>query len=162
VDRPGPFLYARGWPELVTGSTPAAGSGFTLTNPGQFGWLLTCATFRLVTDANVANRFVTLDYDDGNGVIFCRNTFPQAVTASTTAVFSFQADRGSSDWSANNDASLPLKAHFFEPGQKVQVNIANVQAGDQIDRIRLIMERFPSGPQGFVQELLDRFERVGT
>lgn len=141
-----PYAFAHGWPELVYGAQPAAAAGFTLTNPGRLGWRLVGACFRFVTDANAANRYLSVDYNDGNGLYAARNPFPQAVTLSTTAEMSFQADRGSADWNANNFAAVPLQAFFFSPGQKLEINVTNAQAGDQLSRIVLVFERFPDEP----------------
>lgn len=144
-----PFSYPHGWPEVVYGTQPAAGGGFSLTNPGRIGWLLLGVTFRLVTDANAANRFVRVEADDGSGTIYSRNGFAQAVTAGTTAFFTFQGSRGSSDWNANNEAYLPLQPLLFAPGHKLLISIAGVQAGDQLSQIALMFERFPDFPEAF-------------
>jgi hypothetical protein len=156
----GPFSFAQGWPTSLAGDTPAAGAGFTLAQPGRYGWQLIAVTFRLVTSAAVANRFVSVDYDHGQSVVFMRHPFSQAVTAGTTAVFSFQAGRGSSDWNANNDAALPLTPYFFQPGERLQIAVANIDVADQIDRVRMLFNRYPSGPEPDVEALLGQFVRA--
>lgn len=162
IGAPGPFYFPQGWPETLAGDTPAAGSGFTLANPGRYAWCLVALTFRFVASGAVANRFVRVDYDDGQSVPFVRHPFSQAVTANTTAVLSFQAWRGSSDWSANNDAALPLTPHFFNPGERLQISVGNIDAGDQIDRVRMLFYRFPTGPEPDTEALLGRFSRAGA
>jgi hypothetical protein len=139
-----PYLFPQGWTEVVYGDKPPVAGGFSKTNPGRLGWKLVGVAFRLVTDGNAANRFVAVTLDDGSGIIYSRNCFAQAVTASTTALLSFQAGRGAADWNANNEASLPLQPVFMAPGHVLAIALTNAQAGDQLDRIAIMFERYPS------------------
>lgn len=123
--------------ELVYGASPAAGASFSLTSPGQQGWQLVTVSFRLVTSATVATRYVTVDYDDGNGSLFVSNGFAGGITASTTAFCSFNADRGSSEGNAGNQLFAPLFRVQMQAGQKVQINVLNIDATDQLSRIVL-------------------------
>jgi hypothetical protein len=150
-----PFSYGRGWAEVVRGDQPAAGASFSLTIAGVFAARLLALTYRLVTDANPANRAVTLDYDDGNGSLFAREGAGLVVTASTTQDFAGQHRRGVAEWAANTIVFHPVPAVILHQGQKLQLNVANIQAGDQLSRIVLRLERFPSDvldyPEGVSQ-----------
>ena len=132
--------------EIVYGDKPAAGSSFSVTTPGRPGWLLLAVTFRLVTDANVADRAVTVDYDDGNGSLFGSNGFGAVVQASTTEVFAFAANVGQAAWNTQGQAFVPLLPVEFQGGQKLQVNVKNVQATDQLDRIVITFLRREYAP----------------
>jgi hypothetical protein len=132
--------------EIVLGTTPAAGASFTLTSPGRPGWLLIAVTFRLVTDANVADRAVTVDYDDGNGSLMASNGVGFVVAASTTELFAFQANIGQAAWNTRGQAFAPLLPAEFQGGQKLQINVLGVQAGDQLDRIVLTFIRRSYAP----------------
>lgn len=132
--------------EIERGTSPAAGANFSLTNPGRPGWLLVGVLFRLVTDANAANRSVTVDYDDGNGSLYMSNGIQGVVTANTTALFAFDAHRDTSEANVNNQVFAPLYPAAFEPGTKLQINVLNKQAGDQLDRIMLVYERQEYAP----------------
>jgi hypothetical protein len=136
-----PQKYAPRPLEIVLGDKPAAGASFSLTSPGRPGWRLIGATFRLVTDANVADRAVTVDYDDGNGSLFGSNGFGAVVQASTTELFSFQANIGQAAWNTRGQAFVPLMPVEIMGGQKLQINVLGVQVGDQLDRIVLVFER---------------------
>lgn len=127
--------------EIVPQTAPAAGANFSATSPGRLGWRLVGLLFRLVTDANVASRSVTVDYDDGNGTVFVSNGMQGVVTASTTARFAFDCERTVSEANANNQVFAPLRAIEFMPGQKLQINVLNKQAGDQLDQIVSVFER---------------------
>ena len=136
-----PQKYAPEPLEIVLGDQPAAGQPFTLTSPGRPGWRLVALTFRLVTDANVADRAVTVDYDDGNGSLFGSNGFGAVVQAGTTELFSFQANIGQAAWNTRGQAFVPLLPVEFMGGQKLQINVLGVQAGDQLSRIVQVFER---------------------
>jgi hypothetical protein len=141
-----PQKYAPTPLEIVKGDTPAAGANFSLTSPGRPGWKLVAVLFRLVTDANVANRSVTVDCDDGNGTLFLSNGIQGVVTANTTALFSFAAGRAISEANVNNQVFAPLQPAEFMGGQKLQINVLNKQAGDQLDRVVLVFERQDYAP----------------
>jgi hypothetical protein len=132
--------------EVVLGDKPAAGADFSLTTPGRPGWLLVAVTFRLVTDANVANRSVTVDYDDGNGSLFGSNGMQPVIAANTTQLLSFQANRGQSEWNSNSQSFHPLFPVEFQGGQKLQINVLSIQAGDQLDRIVMTFLRRDYAP----------------
>jgi hypothetical protein len=131
---------------VVNGDKPAAGVGFALTNPylresrrdaGGVATLI-AVTFELVTDANVANRFVSVDYADDQQV-YARNGVQGAVAASTNpARFTFQAYRGQSEANTNADVFAPLLPVSFPAGHRLLVAIANVAAGDQLDKLRFV------------------------
>jgi hypothetical protein len=132
--------------EIVRGDAPAAGANFSLTTPGRAGWLLIAVLFRLVTDANVADRAVTVDYDDGNGSLFGSNGFGAVVAASTTELFAFQANVGQAAWNTAGQAFVPLLPVEFQGGQKLQINVLNVQATDQLDHIVMAFLRRSYAP----------------
>jgi hypothetical protein len=132
--------------EVVLGDKPAAGASFELTTPGRPGWLLVAVTFRLVTDANVADRGITVDYDDGNGSLFGSNGVGFVVAATTTELFAFQANVGQAAWNTKGQAFAPLLPVEFQGGQKLQINVLSIQAGDQLDRIVMTFLRRDYAP----------------
>jgi hypothetical protein len=132
--------------EIVLGDAPAAGASFSLTSPGRAGWLLIAVTFRLVTDANVADRAVTVDYDDGNGSLMASNGFGAVVAASTTELFAFQANIGQAAWNTRGQAFAPLLPAEFQGGQKLKINVLGIQVGDQLDRIVMTFLRREYAP----------------
>jgi hypothetical protein len=140
VDRRG------GFSEVVLGASPAAGAGFSYQDSQGYATLLLSLTFRFVTDANAANRTVRVEYDDGNGSKFYRTVDGTVQTANTTAFWGFAVGQPSTDFDTNNFLSAPLAPLFIYPGQKAQVNVTNVQVGDQLSQIVLLCEKFlPAG-----------------
>lgn len=149
----GPFAFARGWQESVIGTAPAAGANFSASNDSRFYSRLIACTFTLVTDANVASRYVSLDYQDGNGLTLARNGVQGAVTASTTARFSFDMHRTVSEANANSDVFAPLVPLFVHAGQLVAITVVGIQVGDQLGTITLTFERFPSDRRDYPSSL---------
>jgi hypothetical protein len=140
-----PYVRGCGTVEIVQGSQPAAAAGFAFAPPGQYVSLLVSLTFTFVTDANVANRSVRLEWDDGNGLIFAGEGTGGVVLASTTARFRANIDRGSADWDLNSFAYLGLPLIFLQPGQLFRISLTNAQAADQLSAIVMNWERFSSG-----------------
>lgn len=139
-----PFSYGRGWPEVVRGAQPAAGTSFSLTIAGALAARLLSLSYRLVTDANAANRAVTIDYDDGNGGLFAREGAGVVQLAATTQDYAGQYRRAVAEWAANTLVFHPVPQGVLLQGQKLQINVSNIQAGDQLSRIMLRFDRFPS------------------
>lgn len=145
-----PQGYARPIPyepvplEVVQGTAPAAGSGFAVTNPGRAGWILVAVLFRLVASAAVANRVVTVDYDDGNGLHFLSHAANALVTAGQTRDHVFSAAIGSAYSNGGNDLFAPLFPWLSDPGRALQINVANMDVADQLSNIVLVFARPPT------------------
>jgi hypothetical protein len=144
-----PFAYGRGFLELIEPANPAAGANFAITQDGRYISRLIAATFTLTTSAAVASRFVTVDYADGNGNVAISNGAAVTVLAGSTQVFSFNMARGTSEWNTGTSVFCPLFDFMLEPGRIVQINVLNRDAADQLSKIVLSFERFPTGPRGY-------------
>lgn len=104
--------------------------------------------FSLVTDANVANRIVTVDYADGNNNVVVSNGPGLLVTASDTVTFMGKTNMGFSDWTSSGSDRTPIYfpvEPLMLPGTwRVQINVANKQATDQLSAIRMMFDQFTS------------------
>lgn len=144
--------YARQQPyepqpvEVVNGDKPAAGASFSLTSPGRLGWLLAAITGRLVTSAAVANRTLTLRYDDGNGSWFYRSALNLVLPAGTTELFTFAANVGNAYNDGAGNAFAPLLPVEFQGGQKVALAVGAIDVADQLDQLVLTFVRRPYAP----------------
>lgn len=144
-----PFSYGRGFFEPKPLPNPAVATAATDTMSGQFLSRLASARFRLVTDANAANRFCTVDIQDGNGNILISQGNLSSITAGKTADFFYGRRQGLTQDAATAVLFAALDDFFIEPGRVVAITIHNVQAGDQLSQIFLGYERFPTGPHGY-------------
>lgn len=144
-----PYGLGRAFQQVVRGVSPAAGAVFSLPmDPNYKSRLLGCV-FTLTTDANVANRYATVEAEDSDGNPFSVNAAGVVVTANTTQRFVGSMFRGEGEWAGNTDVLFPLAPIFLEGGIVLKINVANVQAGDTLTAIKLVFDRFPTNPQDF-------------
>lgn len=145
-----PFTYGKGNPEYVSVTTPAAGATASYIIPGSFAARVLAARLSITTDANVANRLVTLDYIDSRGVTRLRNGVGNVITASTTAqTFEWDCNRTIAEWATNTPIFAPVAPLILYPGWSVKFNVTNVQATDAISGLSLWVEQFQTGPRGY-------------
>lgn len=146
----GQFGYGLAFPDWIDVPTPAAGATATYTVPGQYSQRIVAARLSLTTDANAANRLVTLDYVNARGITYVQNGAALVVTANTSAqVFEWHRNRTVSEWAANTLVWAPLLDVFLPPGFRVVFNVANIQVADAISGLRLWVEDFPTGLRGY-------------
>lgn len=123
--------------KLIGVSSPAAGAGFSYPSTGV---ALQSLRFRLVTSAAVANRLVTVSFDDFGGVPYYAATFPAQV-ASTTLVYQLTVgvSRDAAAIAGYINAPLPPGFVLNAQGQffRALVAVAAIDVADQIDQIIL-------------------------
>jgi hypothetical protein len=143
-------IGALGWQQpslgLKTVPDPAANAGFTSAMEGTEDTIVMACSFRLVTDANVANRIVVFQWLDSNGTAVFPVAAPYTQAASKTTDYTFAV--GIQQFGANDAANIgtgipPLKLYV---GLSVAVTITAKQAGDQVSRIRLGLAQWPVRP----------------
>lgn len=138
-----PYEYGAAYPQWLAVTTPAAGATASVTVSGLAGLRPLAARLSLTTDANAANRLVTVDYIDAKGNTWLRNGAGLVVTANTTAqTFEFDAHRTVAEWAANTPVFAPLAPFFLPPGFSVKFNVTNVQATDAISGLALWFDTF--------------------
>lgn len=141
-----PYGHGRGYIDHLTPAAPAAGAGLVIPLDPTFVWRPLSLRFQVDTSAAAANRFITVDYTDPEGNVWVRNAAGLVVTASTVAqVFDWNAQRTVAEWAANTDVLAPLSDFFIPGGWQVRVNVANVQAADQLSAIRFYVEKWVTG-----------------
>jgi hypothetical protein len=134
-------------------SKPAAGSNFTFTCQPYDRWRLVACRFTLSTNATVGDRYPTIEYLGVNNLPFMTDGPPVAVTASTTGqVFAGSLHRSVSEWNNASDVFFPLSGLWLEAGAQIQIAIAGIQTGDQIDLVRLTFDRWPEEPLDYGYE----------
>lgn len=143
-----PFALARGEIVVVPIPNPAAGAGFTRVVPG--GWVerLIACHFQLATDANAANRGAVLLFEDGDGNILAYVGPVVQQTATNTFQHSYARGLGAS-YAQLARVVTPLPQIDLLAGWRTTLTVANVRAGDQLSNIRLTIERFAVGADGY-------------
>jgi hypothetical protein len=71
------------------------------------------------------------------------------VLAGSTQVFAGNVKRTTSEWNTPSTVFFPIDDFMLEPGRIVQINVASIQVGDQLSKVVLSFERFPTGPRGY-------------
>lgn len=137
-----PPLVRYGLPEYVRAASPAAGASFVQELGGSFYVRLVSLFVRLVTDATVANRTLRLEYRDEGDNIYCVQGNPVTYPAASTEDYSFSVFQPRGEWEVAATNLVPLHPILLPPTHDFAVTVTNVQAGDQLSRIRFVWERF--------------------
>lgn len=130
----------------VTITNPAAGAEFIIQPPGGAFWRVVGLAFRLVTDANVADRNVNLSLNDQTDTYTeCRSGVDQA--ASLTGRYSAFPGASPGGFAITLvNIALPEGGALLQPGHRLTSRTVNIQVGDQYSLIRALVQEFPQGP----------------
>jgi hypothetical protein len=137
-----------GYQDLLRPDAPAAGSDFTLTVTGDKALWPLSVVCRLTTDANPANRTLTLEYRDSDGTAYLIAGPNLTIAASQQQRFAWHPEAGVGFWPVGADTAIsPLPQQIIYAPNALVLHIGSVQAGDQLDLIRLSVFMYPTGPQ---------------
>lgn len=142
LDSPGLFRY--GLPELRQGTAPAAATDYTKTVDGRYFARLITVRATFATDANAANREVTLQYLDQSGNVYCVAGAPVTIPASQTYSYTFSAFQPEAVWPIDTGIVVPLSPVLLRPTDSFRLHIVNAQAADALTAIRYMWEMFYS------------------
>ena len=105
-------------------------------------WMIRNIYFELDTDANAANRFITIAIEDENEVVIWRQSHATAVTANQLAYVNCQP-RHYKDWDAVSDTMvLPLPYFFIRVDYSITITTTNIQVGDQLTDIHIAYDAY--------------------
>ena len=141
--------HGHAFTEVVAPPSPAAGGGFTYT-VSRYWEVSDSLAFRLVCDANAANRQVTVNVNDGGGVLLASFSANAVQTAAQTRDYVFQPNYNAPSGPVNGIFNLPWYIGLLQPNFSIVLTIGAVQVGDQVSRIRLNQERFVTGAEGYL------------
>lgn len=137
------FTPDEGFLDQITPVSPAAGANLTVDLGLQRWIILHSLTVTLSTDANVANRLVTVDYLAARNLAVMRNAATVLVTANTSGqVFQFDNQHTVSEWNTNTPVYAPLMPVPLQAGWQLRVTVDNIQAGDTLTACKLLVTRF--------------------
>jgi len=146
----GPATYGTAYPAWYTVTTPAAGAQQTFSIDGRWQTRVLAAMLSITTDANVADRIISLDYVDNNGVTWLKNGSSALVPASQTAVqFVWDSHRAVSDWNTGTPVFVPCAPWFLPAGWTIKFAVSGIQATDAISGLKLWVEQFETGRGGY-------------
>lgn len=137
-----PPLYRYGLPTFERPDSPAVASHYTQAVDGAFYLRLVSVFCRLVTDANVANREVVLEYRDAAANRYAVHGSAVVQTAGLTRDYYFGAFQPQVVTVVDGTHLVPLSPTLLPPTHDFRIFVVNVAAGDQLSRIRVVAERF--------------------
>lgn len=144
-----PFSEGLGYQDTLDPAAPGAGNNLSIVVGGENWMRVLDAIATINTDANVANRFVSLDFINPRGITYIRNAAGLVVTASTVnQVFQWNEQRTDAQWATNTPVLVPVSSVFLPPGTTIQITIDTKQAGDTITAAHFVVERYPTGRRG--------------
>ncbi len=114
----------------VLGTDPAANTEISETVPAGRRWKILAVFFRLVTDANAANRIIHLIFDDGTNTIADIGSYLTQTASQTRDYDSFP---GAGDQSSAADGTARLNfPHeiILEAGSRIRTTTTARQATD--------------------------------
>lgn len=130
--------------------TPAAGAEFTMPARGGEWWRVISMVATFTTDANVADRTVTLVGDDGTDV-FWRAGAAAVQAAGATGLLSATAGLGQSQVAGGVSAfPLPGEGLWLQSGWRVRSVTTNIQVGDTFTGIIALVQQFDTGPRAII------------
>ena len=137
-----PMGSGPGYLRSVAGTDPAAGAEISETVPTNARWRLRGLIVQFVTDATVANRYVTLTFDDG-ATPLQRIGANTAQAASTTQNYTGVCGGGVLGDTGNYSVLLPLPVNLMLfKGWRISTATLNLQAGDNFGAPQLLVEEW--------------------
>lgn len=141
--------HGHAFTEVVAVPSPPVDSGFTYT-VSRYWEISDSLSFRLVTDANAANRSLLVSVLDGSGTLLAAFAPLTVQTASLTRDYVFLPNFNASTGPFNGVYLSPWYEGLLQPQFSIVLTIAAKQAGDQVSNIRLNQERFVTGSEGYL------------
>lgn len=122
---------------------PAAGSNFSINVPTGETWRIHAIQFRFVTSATVASRRVRVRATTGQLGFGIVSLIQTDQTASTTLDYSCAPYGQMVDEIDSSDAFIIIPNELWVvSGGSISSSIRNIQAGDQVSNVELIVEKF--------------------
>jgi hypothetical protein len=144
-----PYGVGEAFVDYAFPTNPAAGAQLSVTVQGEWAVRVLAARATLTTDANVANRLVSLDFVNSRGTTLVRNGASVLVTANTSnQAFEWGSNRALAEWNTGTPVWVPLLPLFLDPGFTLKFAVDSIQATDQLSSVSLVLEKWPTGPRG--------------
>lgn len=138
-------LEGPGNTRVITGTDPAAGNEISETVPTNAVWKLLAIRFKLVTDATVATRRVSLKIDDGANVFYWYS-FSTTQSESETKNYSLRAGSFAENNNIATEVIAPLGGTLLLlEGFRIRTSTTNLQAGDNYGAPVLYVEEWIKG-----------------
>lgn len=140
--KPAEPVSTSGYTEIRTYANPSAGAAFSTTVTAGQVWKVWGGGYRLVCSATVANRQPQVQFKNGSIPIWAASTLFNITASQDRRVIFYEAggylDGGvyQSTW-----VPVPIRAVWLPAGTTVTMPVLNIQAGDQVSDVVLLVER---------------------
>ncbi len=141
--------------ENVPVPNPAAGAGFTYRNASPYWQLVDSLSFKIVSSSQAANRAVTLTVADGNWVPLATIPSAAALTASKTGFYTYLAGYSATTGGTDGPFLNVFPSIFLQQDYSFTVAVAAVDTADQLSEIRLQVQQYVTGEQGYLLGVVD-------
>lgn len=138
--------------DTVTFADPAVATGITRTIPGDAWEMILSVRMRLLADANVANRTVSLLYNDAQGNRISEVGASAILSANSNSFLTFSSVLYGSPTPQVSRFAMPIPQEALPPGYTWSLAITNVQAGDQLSIIVARIRRWRNVPRRVERE----------
>lgn len=129
----------------ITGTDPAAGVEISETVPTNARWRLVAFRFVFTTSATVATRTVQLEFRNaGVPVLFINSVASQTAGLIHEYIYFIGAPYALDVLGGDHLAPLPEGA-WLGAGDRIDTNTSNLQAGDNFEAPRLVVEEWIEG-----------------
>lgn len=129
-DRPNPQT-------VVTVSNPAVQTDWSYTVPTGSMWRLESVTFTLTADANVASRHMRIRVRRGGSTLYM-SVGPSAITANGVGLLYAAKRLLAAQITSSSHTTALFNAPPLLPGDIIDSQVTNMQAGDQLSAIVLV------------------------
>lgn len=140
------YRYDEAYVDFLDVTSPAAGANASRVVPGEFGFRVLAALATLTTDANVANRLVSLDVINANSSTRLRNPAPATIPAATSNQrYVWNSAYAAGVSITNGPMVIPVNDLLVPASWSIQITVDNKQVGDQLAALSLIVLKVPTG-----------------
>jgi hypothetical protein len=141
-----PYRHDEAYVDFLDVVSPAAGANAATVVPGQFGMRVLAALATLTTDANAANRLVSIDVINANASTRLRNPVAATIPASQSNVKLLWNNAYHAAASITNGPQIaPILDLLVPPAWTIQITVDNKQVGDQLASLSLVVLKVPTG-----------------
>lgn len=140
------YRYDEAYVDFLDVGQPSAGANAAVVVPGQFGFRVIAALATITTDANVANRLVSLDVINANSSTRLRNPAPATIAAGQSNIKVVWSSAWANGISVTNGPLVaPVHDLLVPASWSVQFTVDNRQVGDQLASLSLVVVKVPTG-----------------
>lgn len=150
-----PVFYGRVQPELSKIADPAVATGFDYTVGVNYYERPIAFAFVLTTDANAANRQVTVQLLTPALHVIAAIPIASVQAASLVYTYTFMAQLSSATAVQALTVMSPLFNWIIPSSYIIRVGIGSAQVGDQITQAHIYRDRFSTDPKDYERGGLD-------